>query len=98
MADITWQQIVDKVQVGKSRKLVRDTVFTFYAALESNLTTGCLVNVRGIGRFKGSKIMIAREGLIKKHNRTKTKFYAKWTKKRQRLWAKEKFDDNWPIE
>ena len=94
--DITWQQIVDKVKVGtKSRKLIRDTVFTFYSALESNLIAGCDINVRNLGRFKGSKRKIQTEALIKRHRRPKLRYDAKWAKKRQRLWAKEKFDDNW---
>lgn len=94
--DITWQQIVDKVKVGtKSRKLIRDTVFTFYSALESNLVVGCDINVRNLGRFKGSKLRLKKDIQIKKLNHTKTKFYGKWAQRRKRLWAKEKFDDNW---
>ncbi len=97
--DITWQQIVDKVKVkNKSRKLIRDTVFTFYSALESNLVIGCDINVRNLGRFVGSKQRFKKEARIKQLNHTKTKFYLKWAMKRQRLWAKEKFDDNWPTD
>jgi len=93
--DVTWQDIVSKIKVGKSRKLVRDTVFTFYSALESNLVAECDINVRNLGKFKGNKRMKEKEGAIKRLNRTKTNFYNKWLKKRQRLWAKERFDDNW---
>jgi hypothetical protein len=93
--DVQWQDIVDKVKVGKSRKLVRDTVLVFYASFESNIIPGCKFNIKNIGSFKGSLRRIETEALIKRTNNTKDKFYRKWTKRRQRLWAKEKFDDNW---
>ncbi len=95
--DVRWQDIVDKVTEGtnKNKRLVRDTVMVFYASLESNVVAGCNITVGGIGKFKGSKVRIKTEALIKRTNATKIKFYAKWAKRRQRLWAKEKFDDNW---
>jgi len=95
--DIRWQDICDNKVTNKrrSKKLVRETVLIFYASFESNIDVGCNILVRHIGRFKGAESGVKREAKIKHLNRKKNRFDMKWLKAKQRLWAKNKFDNDW---
>lgn len=98
MADIHWQDLCKKIKADGtegSEKLIQQTVRIYYSALVSSITPDCEVVIWNIGKFKGSSVGVKRMARIKKMNIKKTRFTQKWTKARQRLWAKEKFDDKW---
>ena len=93
--EVRWQDICLNLKVKRRKKLIRDTVLVFYASFESNIVPGCNTYIRNIGTFKGSSSGVRHEEILKKLNRSKTKYYAKLTKRKQRLWVRETFDENW---
>lgn len=96
MADVRWQDICDKLQTSlKSKKLVRESVLIFYASFESNVVTGCDFIIPRIGKFKGSIQQVKREALQKKLNSRQSAHFEKLKKRKQRLWVRKKFDQDW---
>lgn len=93
--EVTWQEIVQKIKTTQNKKLVRDTVLIFYSAFESNIDYECNIYIRNIGRFKGTPAGVRRREAIKRHKKPKMKFAEKYRKRKQRMWTRKKFDDQW---
>jgi len=93
--EVRWQDICDKLKVKRRKKLIKQTVLVFYASFESNIIPGCDTYIRNIGTFKGLPSGVKHIEVLKNLNKTKTKYYAKLTKRKQRLWVRETFDENW---
>lgn len=91
MAIITWQEIANNLPLPQENKFVRETLSSYYRAVKRNIDYECNFNIPHIGHFKG-KSGEKRLKAIKRHNQSKTRFIEKYKKKKQRLWAKQKFD------